>query len=103
MHVLENADGLKLTTSQVAATRTLMEQHKAQVRELGAQLVQAERELDALFRDKRVSEEDIALRTEQIAALQARIRASHLQTHLQQTKLLTAAQVDRYQVLRGYQ
>jgi Spy/CpxP family protein refolding chaperone len=103
MHVLEHADSLKLTASQAAATRTLMQQHKAQVRALGVQLVQAERELDSLFREKRVSDEDIAPRTQQIATLQARIRASHLQTHVQQTKLLTAAQVDRYQILRGYQ
>jgi hypothetical protein len=102
LHVLEHAPGLKLTASQMEATRALMDRHKAEVRPLGAQLVQAERDLDALFREKRVSASDIALRTELIGRLQARIRAAHLQTHLEQTKLLTAAQVERYQVLRGY-
>lgn len=44
----------------------------------------------------------LAERTKAIAKLQAEIRAAHLQTHLKQTELLTAAQVDRYNTLRGY-
>lgn len=102
MHVLELSERLQLTDTQAAATRALMDQHKADVRRLGVQLVEAERELDLLFRDKRATEADIRLRSEAIAKLQAQIRTSHLQTHLKQTELLTAAQVDRYNTLRGY-
>jgi len=32
----------------------------------------------------------------------AALRGSHLKTHLEATKLLTPAQVDRYASLRGY-
>lgn len=102
MHVLELAEPLKLTESQSTATRVLMDQHKAKVRRLGIQLVQAEWELNALFRDKHANEEEIRVRMETVAQLQARIRNSHLQTHLKQTELLTAAQVERYDTLRGY-
>ncbi|RZJ23592.1 MAG: hypothetical protein EOO54_10695 [Haliea sp.] len=102
MHVLELADHLQLTSDQSAATRSLMAQHKAEARRLGARLVEAERHLDVAFRDKRATQADIRNHTQVIADLQAAIRASHLQTHLMQTKLLTTAQVDRYNTLRGY-
>lgn len=40
--------------------------------------------------------------TARSADLQARLRAAHLRTHLQQTALLTPQQVAQYQALRGY-
>ena len=103
MHVLELADRLELTSAQSAATSSLMTQHKADVRLLGARLVEAERELDVLFRDKRATEATIRQRTEAIAMLQAQIRTSHLHTHLKQAELLTSAKDDLYNTLRGYQ
>jgi hypothetical protein len=36
------------------------------------------------------------------AEIHARIRASHLVTHIEQTRLLEPAQVDKYAALRGY-
>ncbi len=102
MHVLEFADRLQLTNNQEETTRALMAQHKAEVRRLGIRLVEAERELDQLFRDKRATEADIRVHTDAIAKLQAQIRLSHLNTHLKQTALLDAAQIERYSVLRGY-
>ncbi len=101
-HVLELADRLQLTSDQATATKSLMDQHKAEVRRLGAQLLEAERELDQLFREKRVTDADIQSRTDAIAKFQAQIRASHLNTHLKQTALLEPAQVQRYNALRGY-
>ena len=102
MHVLELAERLQLTGSQTAETRALMDQHKAEVRRLGIQLVDAERALDRLFRDKQATEASVRQYSKAIAELQAQIRTSHLQTHLKQTDLLTAVQVDRYNTLRGY-
>ena len=102
MHVLELADSLQLTAGQAASTRALMDQHKAEVRRLGALLVGAERDLDQLFRDKRATEAEVQKRTEAIAQLQAQIRSSHLQTHVKQTAILDTAQVERYSALRGY-
>lgn len=102
MHVLELAQHLQLTSDQSAATRALMGQHKAEVRRLGVQLVEAERHLDVVFRDKRATQANVREHTQAIANLQAEIRASHLQTHLKQMEVLTTAQVDRYNTLRGY-
>jgi Spy/CpxP family protein refolding chaperone len=102
MHVLELADGMQLTTEQRAATRELLIQHKAKARALGAELVQAESLLDAAFATRQINAETLATLTQQIGALQVAVRNAHLETHLQQTRLLTVRQVAQYQVLRGY-
>src|SRR5204862_71382 len=51
MHVLELAEPLKLTSEQRAATKALMDSHKAEARALGAKLIESERALDRLFRE----------------------------------------------------
>jgi Spy/CpxP family protein refolding chaperone len=102
MHVLELAAPLRLTPDQAAATSDLMQRHKAAARSLGGQLVEAERQLDLAFREKRATEAEVERLTLQIGALQARIRSEHLRTHISQTALLTPEQVTRYSELRGY-
>lgn len=102
MHVLELAQPLQLSAQQLQASRELMHGHKAEARALGAQLVEAERRLDLAFRERQVQESTLAGLTEEIGMLQARIRASHLRTHLAQTALLSREQVARYNELRGY-
>jgi hypothetical protein len=102
MHVLEHADALQLDAAQRERTQALMHTHKAEARELGARLVAAERELDRAFASRAISGPELAKRTAHIGQLQAELRAAHLRTHLQQTALLSAQQVDTYQQLRGY-
>lgn len=102
MHVLELAEPLRLDESQRTRTRALMDRHKAQVRELGAQLVAAERQLDQAFREQKVSAAEVDRLTADIARLQGEVRASHLRTHLEQTAMLTSEQVAAYGRLRGY-
>jgi Spy/CpxP family protein refolding chaperone len=102
MHVLELAQTLQITPEQATASRELMKKHKAEVRALGAQLVDAERQLDVAFRDNRAEPAEVARLTAAIGQLQGRIRASHLQTHLAEKALLTPEQVQRYAGMRGY-
>lgn len=102
MHVLENAKKLALSASQEMQTRELMLRHKAEVRELGAEVVAAERRLDDLFRSRRVTSAEVGALTQQLGSLQARIRAAHLSTHLEQTAFLGAKQIAAYDELRGY-
>lgn len=102
MHVLELTDKLRLSAEQVSATRELMHRHKAEVRALGERLVDAERELDSVFKSKQATDADVTRLTTKIGALQTRIRTSHLQTHLVQTALMTPEQVALYSTLRGY-
>lgn len=101
-HVLELAGELHLDDGQMAATRALLAAHKARARELGAELVAAERTLDRLFADKSAHAAAIDDATRRIGALQAQLRAEHLKTHMSQTRLLGPQQVQRYAALRGY-
>lgn len=102
MHVLELSGELRLSASQEKESRALMARHKAEVRQLGAELVEAERQLDDLFRTRRATAPAVKALTESIGILQARIRASHLITHLEQTGILRSDQVATYDRLRGY-
>jgi hypothetical protein len=102
MHVLEHGRELRLSPSQLMVSQGLMVRHKAEVRELGVDLVEAERQLDHLFRTRSATAPAVSAMTERIANLQARIRASHLITHIEQTKTMSRDQIDAYDRLRGY-
>ncbi len=101
-HVLELARQLQLDPAQQEATKALLNDHKGRARSLGAELIDAETALDRLFADKTADASSVDRATAQVGALQARLRAEHLKTHLAQTALLTPGQVQRYAALRGY-
>lgn len=101
-HTLELSRELNLSAEQAAATKALMNAHKARARDMGAQLVDAERRLDALFADRVATAQSVQQAAADVGALQSRLRAEHLNTHLVQTALLDAAQIRRYAELRGY-
>jgi hypothetical protein len=101
-HVLELAAQLHLDASQRAGTEALMADHRRRAREIGADLIAAEAELDGLFADRRARAESVDATTQKVATVQARLRAEHLKTHLLQTALLTPEQIERYASLRGY-
>ncbi len=102
MHALDLADRLDLSVAQRAALEALMQRHKAEARTLGAELIARESELDALFADRRATAALVDAKLAEIGAVQARVRGSHLKTHLEATALLQPAQIARYDELRGY-
>lgn len=102
MHTLELGDALQLSLAQREATAQLMAAHREQARKLGAQLVEAERDLDTAFAARQVNREILGRLTQRIGALQAELRNAHLETHLRQTSILSTQQVARYSLLRGY-
>lgn len=102
MHVLELADKLGLSTPQREATQQLMQRHKAEVRDLGKQFVEAETEMEQRFATRTVNDDALAQSLRKSADLQRRIRESHLSTHLKQTAPLTPEQIGAYAQLRGY-
>lgn len=102
MHALELADRLGLSAGQRAALDALMQRHKTEARALGAVLIAREGELDALFADRRATATLVDAKLAEIGAVQARVRGSHLKTHLETTALLAPAQIARYDELRGY-
>jgi hypothetical protein len=101
-HVLELADKLALTPAQKARTEEIFGRMRMRARELGARLIEAERKLDELFASKSVSHQSLETSVNAIAAIQSELRATHLQAHLDQTEILSAAQKSEYAQLRGY-
>jgi len=101
-HVLELASDLALTSEQRARTQALFETMAARAQALGRELVEAERALDARFASKQITQADLAQALERIGALQAQVRAAHLEAHLEQVRILSPEQTARYVKLRGY-
>lgn len=102
MHVLELVDQLALTPAQRDAMQTLMNNHKADARNLGKLVVEREQELDRLFADAQADKARVEAATRSAAEALAQYRASHLTTHIAAAAILTAEQRDKYSVLRGY-
>ena len=101
-HVLELAGELDLSESQLRATRAVHARMEEQARELGARLVAAEAELERSFRDETATESSLRSALAQIGQLQSELRAVHLLAHLEQRRLLSPDQINRYVHLRGY-
>lgn len=101
-HVLELSRELALTPDQRARTEALFAAMTVQAVSLGQTLVEQERKLDRLFADRTITAAAMVGALDQIGALQAKVRAVHLEAHLTQVAILTAAQHARYAQLRGY-
>lgn len=101
-HVLELADQLGLRGEQLEATRALHARMLVQAQTLGRQLVDAEAGLEALFASGEVTASSLDEVLQRIGALGAQLRGVHLQAHVEQHALLSAAQIEAYARLRGY-
>ena len=95
-HVLDQGDTLKLSAEQRAQAQESFDRMNADVRRLGADLVQAERDLYGTFESGAVTPEAIDAVTTKIGRLQGAIRARHLKAHLETKALLTAEQLRLY-------
>jgi len=102
MHVLEHAAALSLTADQRERTVALIASMKAEAIPLGERLIEQEARLDGLFANRGITPASLQIVTGEIGATQARLREAHLKYHLAMRDLLTAGQVEKYQVLRGY-
>src|SRR5690554_4947889 len=69
MHVLELAAELKLTDDQLTSTRAIHTRMKERAQTAGAQLVDAEAQLDELFREGTITEASLKASLEKIGAL----------------------------------
>lgn len=101
-HVLELASELQLTDDQLQTTRDIHARMEAAAKAGGAQLVAAEAQLERLFRSGAVDESGMASALGLIGRLQAELRGAHLSAHVEQRRVLTAEQIERYVHLRGY-
>ena len=101
-HVLELVEQLHLTAAQVTATQSVHARMLARAQSVGSDLVNAERNLDALFASKTINAERLRDSLERIGGLQAALREAHLAAHLEQFAILDETQKVLYFQLRGY-
>lgn len=101
-HVLELADQLGLSPEQRAETERIFEAMEAEASRLGAEIVARERELDGRFAAGGVAADELGRLLDELGSLQSRLRMVHLRAHLAQRDVLTPAQRQQYEVLRGY-
>lgn len=101
-HVLGLADKLQLNAQQKTLSEAIFKTMQAAAIRQGKALVEKERELDRLFAGGGITDEDLRAALEEIGRLQAAVRQTHLQAHLEQRKILTQQQIVRYEELRGY-
>lgn len=102
LHVLENAEALKLTPRQQDRTKALFASMKSEAIPLGMRLIEQEAALDHLFAEKKITPGNLAAATQAIALTEASLRQTHLKYHLTMMDVLSPQQVSLYRELRGY-
>jgi Spy/CpxP family protein refolding chaperone len=100
-HVLELKAELALTPAQERQVEAVRQRMLGTARQLGQRIVDAERSLDAAFKDGGLTEAQLAARVAGIATLQGDLRLAHLQAHLETKPILSDAQTRKYYELRS--
>ncbi|MGH8177667.1 MAG: Spy/CpxP family protein refolding chaperone [Steroidobacter sp.] len=101
-HVLELSGELELSPEQRERTESLFTSMQAKSIALGRALIDEERKLDRLFAGKSATPDRLSAALARIGNLQARLRGAHLEAHLDQSRILTPEQIERYDQVRGY-
>lgn len=101
-HVLDLAEELRLSNRQITETSQIFERMREKSINLGTQLVEYEKELDLLFSSGHISALELDSLLLKIGETRARLRAAHLQAHLEMKKILSHHQVVMYDKFRGY-
>jgi len=101
-HLLELSDRLELSADQKTLIKQLFDSMKAEAVPLGVKLLAQETALDQQFAGHYVTPESLKEATTQIGLTQAELRNTHLKYHLQTIQILSADQMQRYSMLRGY-
>jgi len=101
-HVLDFGTGLELTAAQQAQLQAIFDRMQQEAQRLGTEIVERERALSAAFAAHTISAERLAAGVDSLGVRYARLRATHLQAHLETTALLRPEQIRAYDRLRGY-
>jgi hypothetical protein len=100
-HVLELADSLRLDQTQKARVQVVFDQMLKRARELGEQIIESEKGLDAAFA-ARANAASLQASVTRLARLQGELRWTHLEAHLRLMDILSEHQRHEYDRLRGY-
>lgn len=101
-HVPDMATELSLSDGQIERTRQIRDDMRREAKQFGERFVAKEAELEARFRAGDIAEAELVARVSEIEAIRAKLRAAHLSAHIEMARVLSAAQIERYRMLRGY-
>ena len=101
-HVIDLAAELDLMPAQRTEAEAIFGRMHEAAKTLGAEIVEHERQLGKAFTDRSVDSDSMNQHVAHIATLQGKLRAVHLQAHLELTAQLDHAQIAKYNELRGY-
>lgn len=101
-HLLELADQINLSVEQRLIVKKSFDAMKAETITIGERLLVQETQLDRLFAEQSVSEQNLKVSMASIGQTQSELRNAHLKYHLQTRLILTADQIKHYAKLRGY-
>ena len=102
LHVLELAKELALSEEQKVQTQKIFDQMKVEAKKIGKQLIEHELALEKLFASGQVKSQTLEAHLNAIGKLEAHLRYTHLNAHIQQRTLLNKKQIQLYDKLRGY-
>jgi hypothetical protein len=101
-HLLELKDKIPLSADQSAAIASIYDSMKSQAIVHGEKLIALERQLDQHFARRTITDDLLRSLLGEIAAARRQLRYIHLSTHLKTPAILSAAQIKKYNALRGY-
>lgn len=101
-HALDLAEQLQLTPGQRSRLQAIFDPMHTEAVRLGAEIVDLEAKLDTGFSQSKMTEAELAALTRDIADRQGRLRFGHLKAHIATKEVLTPAQIQAYNRLRGY-
>ena len=101
-HVLDLKDELRLTGEQLTNMRAIFDDMNAEARQLGKELIDAEKALDQAFAGDLPAPGEINSMTQHAASIEGALRAVHLKAHLKATAVLSHHQRMTYVRARGY-
>ena len=102
LHVLELAERLELSGAQLRETKRLYAEMQEAAKAHGEKVIESERELDALFAQKKATSHTVSSAVSAVASARGKLRETHLRYHLAMMDVLTPEQVATYNTLRGY-
>lgn len=101
-HLLELAEEVELTEEQIIEIETVFKAMRDEAVEVGRAYLDAEREVDRLFRDGVADTGNLDAALRKASDLLMSLRRVHLAAHMKVTPLLSEHQRHTYAMLRGY-
>lgn len=102
VHLLELKDNIPLRETQVSEIKEIYGKMKHAAIQQGEKLIALEKELETQFRNGSITRASLSKMLQAISETRMKLRFIHLSTHLRTPEILTAAQIARYNSLRGY-